>query len=178
MGIQYENDVSAPKITDEIIGLAQQLYTKELDIKSIEETLGNLKRDRDKLKNETLPELMTANNLAELKLDNGAKIKTEMKLAVNVLKKNREKAYKWLDKNGHGDVVKTVFKIVFGKGESDDAYDFDELIRSGGYSYTADESVHAGTLKALIKGELEKGVNIPKTIFGLYQYSETTIKMP
>lgn len=64
-------------------------------------------------------------------------------------------AYQWLDKNGHGDLIKHTFTISFGKNEAKAAKQFEKQLETAKVDYSSKLGVHSGTLTAFVKDQIE-----------------------
>jgi hypothetical protein len=96
----------------------------------------------------------------------GAKIPDERRL----------EALQWFEQTGHGDLVKSVITIQFGMQEHEERLRVMKILSNNGVEYYTNESVHHMTLKAFIKGELQKSHVIPMDLLGAYVFDEVKIK--
>lgn len=74
----------------------------------------------------------------------------------NIPAENRAAAFKWLNDNGFGDIVKTIFKIEFGLGESAPTQKLENQLDALGVAYSKDMNVPWPTLTAWLKERLHK----------------------
>jgi hypothetical protein len=73
----------------------------------------------------------------------------------------REKAFEWLRKNGHGDIIKTRVTVHIARGQDDDAIALSAFLQEGGYDWQAESGVHYSTLKAWLREQIEKHKTTP-----------------
>lgn len=64
-------------------------------------------------------------------------------------------AYAWLEREGHGDLIKHSFTINFGRGETEAAQDFEVLLNTNRIDYGSRLGVHPQTLTAFVKNQVE-----------------------
>lgn len=96
----------------------------------------------------------------------GAKIPDERRL----------EALNWFEAAGHGDLVKSVITIQFGMQEHEERLKVMKLLTENHIQYYTNESVHHMTLKAFIKGELQRNHVVPMDLLGVYVFDEVKIK--
>ena len=125
-----------------------------------------------------IPDYMNEVDISAVSLADGTTVKCEGKLFGGITAKNRDKAFAWLRKNGHGDIIKNVVTATFGKGDDAAAKKLEALITKQGYGVGRKESVHHGTLQAWIREMSEKGKNVPPVTCGTFEKQIVTIGKP
>jgi hypothetical protein len=88
----------------------------------------------------------------------------------------RQDAFQWLEEQGHGDLVKSVINIIFGMQEHEKRLAVMKLLSDNGIEFYNNESVHASTLKAFVKREIQAGHIVPDDLLGVYMFDEVKIK--
>jgi hypothetical protein len=73
----------------------------------------------------------------------------------------RRAAFAYLKKIGHDDLIKTEVNVSFGRGESEKAEQVSEALRKKGLTPVMKEGVHAQTLTAWMKNQIEKHNTTP-----------------
>lgn len=73
----------------------------------------------------------------------------------------RAAAFSWLDKNGHGDLIKTQAIVEFNREDRPAAVQFIREQRAAGKNVTAKEAVHHGTLTSWLREQVEKHKTTP-----------------
>jgi len=86
--------------------LAEDLVVVEDAISQVEDQLAELKRQKRKLSEIEIPEIMNDVGLKEFKLTNGLKVNIKNVFTGKITEENAEAAFKWLDDHGHGGIVK------------------------------------------------------------------------
>jgi predicted ribosome quality control (RQC) complex YloA/Tae2 family protein len=160
----------------QISALAKYQQECEYNVEQAEQNLQDAKKELQRVQEELLPLAMAEAGMKSFVLDNGAKISIKDDLAVSVPKDRKAAAYQWLRDNGLGDCIKHVVAVEFGKEDDEAALRLMEYCERQGKHAEDTESVHAQTLKAVIKEVMAKGIDVPLDLFGAYPYSKAIIK--
>ena len=118
------------------------------------------------LKEETIPGAMQELGLESLVLDTGHKLTCTQEVYASIPVSNRGAAFRWLEDNGYGGLIKTELSVVYGKGELEQAVQLEHELADRGCAVDISQSVHPQTLKAFIKEQLAEGTGIPLELFG------------
>ena len=153
------------------------------DIAETEEEIANLKSQLKKkeeyvtkLSEQVLPTLFSEVGLSELKLSDGRKLKVSEYFRASIKVENRELAYTWLRNNGFGDLIKNQVSCSFGRDEDEKARRLIDALGERGYQSSQREWVEPSTLRAFVREQYEKGVDLPMELLGAYVGQKTTIK--
>lgn len=121
-----------------------------------------------------LPEAMrSAGQLACMTEAGWAEVKTSVSASISAT--NAAEAFAWLDENGHGALIKRACSWSFGREQANAAGEFVERARlileelGCEAPLTDKKSVHAQTLGAFVREQLELGVDIPRKALGVYE---------
>ena len=101
----------------EVRALAEQQAVLEAEVENLE---SQLKAKKDALKDVAeclLPGLLADVGLTSLSLADGTKLEVQDNIFASIDDANREAAHAWLREHGHGDLIKNVVSVTFGKGE-------------------------------------------------------------
>jgi len=79
----------------------------------------------------------------------------------NIPPDHKEEAFDWLEREGHGDIIKTTVKVQLGLGERELAKKVESLLQKLGVDYSRDLGVPWNTLTAWLKEQIEKHEKIP-----------------
>lgn len=148
-------------------------YEQALTLK--EEEINSLKKQRDQLSTEIIPGIMDELGLSKLKLDNGLSISIQSDVQATISAANKEEAYNWLRDNGLGSIIKNQVAVQFDKTQDAEAIALKEKLLMEGFGVSHTETIHAGTLKSTCREAVEKGINIPEDLFGLYIGKKTKV---
>ena len=164
---------------DDLSGLSK-LIQRQLDldseIENMEETMKEMKRERDLLSQETIPTKMQELGINETTMKDGSKVTVKEGFHCRIPKAREEEALQYLKQEGLGDIIKNQVSTSFGTGEDNMAGDLAGYIQQN-YGITPDvkESVHPSTLKATLKKRHEEGLTDPDDLFGIFIRPETKI---
>jgi len=167
--------------TDEQLATVSQLADQQLalerDIEQLEAELRAKKNTYIKVSQVDLPDAMAAINMSSFKLENGASIDIKKGVDASIKIDDKADAYNWLREHGHGAIIKNEFKIPFGAGEDELASEVGEYLSTIHKDFNASISIHAQTLRAWAKAQLEEGNEIPEVI-KVYEYSVAKVIPP
>lgn len=84
-----------------------------------------------------------------------------------VLLERRKGAFKWLDDNKKGDLIKNEVYVKFNREEADKAKLLVQWLTDKGLSCQRDENVHPQTLNAALKEAMANGETVPMDTFNI-----------
>tara|TARA_R110000824_G_scaffold141298_3_gene307803 strand:- start:2488 stop:3057 length:570 start_codon:yes stop_codon:yes gene_type:complete len=156
--------------------LVQQQLQIEEAIANAEEHLKNLKKDHQRISTQVIPDAITdANLLSEFTTADGIKVSVKPFISANISEARREEAHTWLRDNQHGDIIKNIVSVDTGKNQ-ELAEKAIQALSDGGFNPSSKESVHASTLKAWLREQVEAGTPVPLELFGAFLGQKSTIK--
>lgn len=158
-------------LANEQIDLENRLEVAEANVKAIKEELRQVTEER-------LPEAMLACGIRDFTLEDGSKVTVHDDIATSVVADKRAQAFDWLERNGHGSIVKHMVSLSFGKGEGTNAHRAAEILREAGFAPTDKEDVHYQTLQAWGRRMAEEGIRPPEEFFHSFDVRKTKIKAP
>jgi hypothetical protein len=123
-----------------------------------------------------IPLALAAVGMKAFSLADGTGIKVEDDIAVGLVGELAQPALDFLTSINCADVVKDEIKISLGKGETDKAHLIMALANQLGVAAAEKMSIHAATLKALVKEQREKGVEFPAEYFSIFPFQKTIIQ--
>ena len=139
------------------------------------------KAEAERIARDDLPELMLEAELQEFTLTNGLVVSVGEHVHANITEANRKKAHAWLVEHGFGGLIKSEVTVSFAaseEGTNRAAELTDKLTAEYGNSVGVKDAVHAGTLKAFIREQLEAGNDIPRELFGVFTFNKAEVKKP
>lgn len=74
----------------------------------------------------------------------------------NIPEETAEKAYEWLRKKNHGDIIKAQYTIAFGRGQQKQQKTFETLLRKNKIDFDYKYGVPWNTLTAFVKEQIEE----------------------
>lgn len=160
-----------------VSSLADQQLALERNLEQLEEEVRRVKNLYVKVSQVDLPDAMAAINMSQFKLNNGASIDIKKGVDASIKVADKPTAFIWLREHGHGAIIKNEFKIPFGAGEDADAERLDALLKEQNFEFNSSISIHARTLQAWARAQLEEGNEIPEAI-KVYEYSVAKVIPP
>jgi hypothetical protein len=161
---------------DSLSKLIQRQLDLDVEIENIEETLKEIKREREVLSGETIPLKMQELGIDETTMKDGSKVTVKEAFHCKIPLEKIEEAHDYLRNNDLGDIIKNKVATSFGTGEDNMAGDLVGYIESTyGITPEVKESVHPSTLKATLKKRHEEGLTDPDDLFGIFIRPETKI---
>jgi hypothetical protein len=113
-----------------------------------------------------LPTMADEMGLQKFTTSDGLDVQIKEEIEAHVNKANQPTAFKWLEDNNHGGLIKREIKVSFNREQAEAA----KLLMaelSGKYAGVNEkQSVHHGTLKSWVKEMLGKGAALPE-VFGV-----------
>jgi hypothetical protein len=182
MAIDYSKAEAQSMPTDkemeQVVELAREQVRLEKRIKRANQELADLKSELNRVRTEALPEAMKQIGMTEFKLEGGTVISVKDDLNCNIKEENRGAAYAWMREHGHGAIIKDVLTLLF-DGEDESKQAAIDYVEALGTEYEVKESIHANTLNAWAKKQLEDGDDpIPEEIINIFRYSVAKVTLP
>lgn len=126
-----------------------------------------------------IPEAMREAGMQEFTTTAGYKVKIKSDVRASIPKARESEAFKWLEENGHGGLIKRTLEVAFAMGEDDAAQELQEELRERELSVGARKKVESSSLRALLRRMLaDKGKPVPMDIFGASEYDKAEVKSP
>lgn len=157
-----EDDVveAAPAPDDkdlaQVKDLAHRYLALEQECTQIEEQLKRKQLELRQIRESDLPLAMTTIGMTAFSLVGGGLVRVKEAIHAGISQANQPQAFSWLEKNGHGAIIKHEIKILFGKGEDAWAKKFlrDCAARKKLLRTERKDAVHPGTLTAFVKEQI------------------------
>ena len=135
----------------------------ELEKKNLAERTSQTNKALQELYYQTLPDFMSSAQVNSLELPadgNTQGVKAELKpyykasISAEWPDDKRRAAFDWLERNGHGDLIKTVVMVAFTREDREKAKTLAANLRNGGFDPIVKEEVHHATLTAWLKEQV------------------------
>lgn len=174
--------VEAPKDKlEQVMSLAENMREKEQEVSDIEAQLATVKGDLARLQTEDLPTLMTEIGLSSVGLVGGGKVEIKPDFFTSVTEENKPQAFKWLEDNGNGGIIKTVVVVEFGRNENEAATAFAKQVQElvPDRFVEKKQAIHAQTLKAFVKEQKAiPGNKFPDELFSYFPFNKAVYVAP
>ncbi len=177
----YDTPATPTKGSNELAqlsNLAEQQLNAEAAVAQAELELEKANKALAVIQLKALPEFMAECHLDFIRTPDGTEIEIVEKLHVQLAKIRNAEGITWLEDNNHGGSVKRQIVISFNKEDEAWAKKFlrDCAQRKKPLNMVRTDSIHNQTLKKLVKGLLEQGVEVPLELFGVHRHKESNIK--
>ena len=164
---ESQSDIKADDLTN-ISQLSRKLTQMEDQIEHLESELKIRKDELRKLSEDTLPNALLEQGLSEIKLTDGTTLSVTNYYSARITDETRDAAFKWLQENELGDIIKNTVSASFGREENDAAQELMARLEEEGHDLVQKKWVEPMTLKATVKEQVEKGVALPLETFNVY----------
>jgi hypothetical protein len=158
-----------------LAALLADLAAAEKEVTQLEAKLKAAKDHAFKLTSDIIPSRMDELGVPFIGLPDGRKIEVVDMVTAKIPKGRQAEAYQWLRENGAESLIKNVVTATFSRGEDSKAADLLAALEAQGLAASQDESVHWQTLRAYVREQREKGVQLPEDLFGIYEYRMTKV---
>lgn len=195
--IDFLEDTKVPALGDNslkrVSALAQELLDLDNEIGALTTLLEEKQKERRRIAEHTLPELLDEIGLSDFTLTDGRKLCVQSQVFASIPSKTaidkerdpvvkaamRERtlaAFTWLERNGYGALISREVKAKFKKGEGSLATKAIEALGELGMTAVSDLSVHPATLSAFVKEQLANGrEDLPFDLLNIHQARITKI---
>lgn len=176
-----EMDAGSPPVPREeklllLANLAGMQTAFEDYIEQLEAKLAKAKEELRKVSDTQIPETMQALGIKKFTLTNGYEIEVKPWFNMSPSEDNVQAAYEWLDRNGHGDIVKHALTLEVRLTQANLLAAIKALADEGGISTKEKDSIHHMTAGAWVKEQLTLGQPIPRELLGVTAGFKTKIK--
>lgn len=149
-----------------IVALSNALAAADNHVEAAEAELKRAKETARRLREETIPGAMQELGITELKLESGQKLTIKQDVFAKIPDERKLDAFRWLEDNGFGGLIKVDVITNFGKGDFDAAKALAQKLSATYSAVSLKQDVHAQTLKAFLREQLAIASNIPLELFG------------
>ena len=156
-------DAAAPPSDDKLTKIRKkiaELRVYEFENTSLQERMAENSKKIKEIKDKTLVDMFDAVKITNLGIEADGNlppydIEIKPYYHANIPPENEEKAFDWLAKNKHGDMIKGTYTITFGRGEEKRRIAFEKFLDKGAYDYSYKFGVPWNTLTAFVKEQIE-----------------------
>ncbi len=162
----------------ELAELAKRQLTLEEEKRRLEKELKAVDQLLQRVSGVDIPTAMDTIGMSDFLLKSGERITVKRKIKASIPKVKQAEAFSWLRSKGHDSLIKNQVTASFGKGEDAAAKDLAANLDAKGFVVDQKESVHSQTLAAFVREQLERGVDLPADLLGIFEYSITKVVKP
>jgi hypothetical protein len=149
----------------QLSSLAQQQLELEQEMNALEAQMDELKAKHKKVSETDIPECMNELRIKSLILENGLILTIKPYYSGKV---DSIEGYRWLEDNGHGDLIRGEVKMVYPKETPrEDINKIREFIKSLGFVSDDKISVHHATLSSWLREMIEGGHEVNREVLNV-----------
>jgi hypothetical protein len=120
------------------------------------------------LREKVIPGLMDELGMQAFETQSGFTIRIVENVFANISEERKAAAHAWLDKNGHGGMIRRKVLVEFNREQGEDAKQLATDLHGKYPAVSQEMAVNGNTLKAWAKRMLEDGEDIPLSLFGVH----------
>jgi|TARA_R100001460_G_scaffold82938_1_gene123826 hypothetical protein len=169
-----DKKVEISEVSD-VSEVSNQYLQIESEILNLEEQVKRKKQELQQA-NDKIVELMTQRGVKEIKTVEGDSVSFKPFYKGSISKDNQPEAFQWLEDNGHGDLIKNIVSVKFGKGDNSIAENLINELQQRQLYPDQKRKVEPMTLNALIGEQINKGNDIPMETFSVFVGNKVKIK--
>lgn len=158
--------------------LSDKLLDAERQVAEAEDALKKAQDHRRDIAERQIPELMDQMGLEEYKTNAGLKVKVKEIIRTSIPQKHKDKAFKWLEDNGHGGLIKRTLSVAFARDEQERAAAAQAELKKHFANVKQDMKVEPSTLRSFVSHQLAEGEEIPEDLFGVHRQREAKVETP
>ena len=147
----------------------------ESDIFALEDQVKRKKAELMQM-NDSIVQLMESRGVKEIKLTNGDAVSYKEFYKGSISRDKEAEAFGWLEENGHGDLIKNIVSVRFGKGENESASRLIDDLEQNGLVPDQKRKVEPMTLNAFLGEQIKTGKDVPTERFGVFMGFKVKIK--
>lgn len=172
MSMEGYEDYTSDPVSADVAGLgklADQLAQAEEEAAALEAKLANVRARITDLGERQIPEMMDQLGMRTIVTANGFKVDVKSTVRASIPAANKERAMDWLDKNGHGGLIKRNIQVAFNRDQEQLAHELEAELGEKFENVRTDRKVEPSTLRAWISEQLEAGAEVPLDLFGAWE---------
>lgn len=178
---QRQWELERPARATNVKRLEQFIKEQGCCVAEVEAALKEIKGRLNYVKQTTLPEILLSKGLESFTIADGTTFEVKRDVTCSVPEPNRIAFNDWMIRKGWQSLIKNQCAVVFPKGGRKSSKRFRKYVeryyaKKGTCTITEKEAIHAQTLKAHVKRELEKGTKFPEELIKIHEYHYTKIK--
>jgi hypothetical protein len=164
-----ENREVDPQGMKKLSELAIKLCGLRQEKEALESRVGLINKEMKELEENLIPVKMAEMGVAGFHLETGESVLVKDHVHANIPKKYENEAFKWLEDNGFGGLIKSEIKAALERGQTEKAREIIAALKEQGVeNVELKNAVQWNTLTAFVKEQLGLGASVPMEILGVY----------
>lgn len=171
-------DGPAPEDLHKLAELAKSMFEAETEVTKAEAELKKKKAKLRGIAENDIPTLMAQCGVSEFATTTGLKLSVKKLVRAAVTKANLTKAVAWLDKHGHGGIVKRKVFLDFTLHQEKEAKKLAaDLEKRGFENVSTTYTVNAQTLGAWVRERRANGEAVPEKLLGVNEHTVAKVSV-
>lgn len=174
-------DFTEVPTAEKTVKLADLMAELEKAETAVEEAEADLKKKQTRVKDleeREIPDLMSEMRMEKFKSTDGLEVEVKPDIHASIKKADSDAAFKWLNDNKHGGLLKHELSITFAKTQDADAKKVRAELEARFPGNVMDSVwVEPQTLKAFCK-KIYTEKDFPKHLFNIHEFRRAKIKRP
>lgn len=172
---EADTSTGSERFKAEITNLAREVRMIDSEISDLQEKIKGLARQKAEIESKKLPDLLHQAGVKEITTLEGLKVSTKFIVGA-IPAESKERAYEWLDQNGHSGIIKRELKLQFDRGASEKAEAAAQQMREMGFDPVLKMDVHPQTFMAFAREQIQSGKMLPLDQWGVFYGDKAVIK--
>ena len=166
----YTDHVPGPtqKEFAQLAEAVHRLSNQQAKAAALEGELRAAKILQDDIAEREIPEIMESLGLSEFTTTSGLQISLRQTVHAHIKAENFSRAMDWLERNGHGGLIKHRLEIALGRDSERVKDQLYARIQELGVNIADNPKVEPSTLRAFCKELLETGKPLDQELFGVF----------
>lgn len=148
--------------------LLGKLCEKQGQIEQTTEYLKQLKVEETELANHALPDHMIHMGIGSFTDSKGRTFTLKESVQASIPKDKRPEAYRWLEDNDHGGIIKRLVLVAFSKDQGEEAIALASELQEQSHEVATKLEIHPSTLKAFAAEARAEGEQLPDHLFKIH----------
>jgi hypothetical protein len=174
--IETTQEVPKEEKLGELAKAVKKMMDLDQQLQKIQENFSRLNSEYENIQKNVIPDIFDEIGISDFTMADGTKVRVDRDYAASITEENKPRAFGWLKKQGHEDIIKHDVVVKLKKGEIDTYKELVNDLNLMGIDYNDKEYVHPQTLKAFVKEQMANGSNIPQEAFGIFPIRITKLK--
>lgn len=169
------DDDSLVKLT-KLVSILKEAEEEKASLKAQMKEIDELIKE---LAEQHIPELMDEVGMVQFRTTDGSMVAVKHIVRASIGKAagaRAHDAYRWLDENGHGGVIKRTIVVPFNREDYEAAQALATELKQKYAQASIANKVEPATLTALVRKLLEEGEAVPQDTFGIFDQRVASIK--
>jgi hypothetical protein len=158
--------------------LVSELVKAMVELDDLETRAAEAKKRVLKLSDLDIPEVMKRAGTQLYGTPDGWKVELVDFVSATIRKEKKAEGLDWLDKNGHGGLIKRSITVAFNRDEGEEAQKLLRELEPRFEALAMESKVEPSTFTAFVKEQLKDGIDLPEELFSVFQAERAKVTPP